>query len=59
MEIDTSKLIPKVAVSDKPVDCENLARFMLLTSLYVRQVLKDKEEYKERYKRTRESEGDS
>lgn len=59
MKIDTSKLVPKVELSNKPINCENLGRFMLLTSLYVGQILKDKEEYRKQHRRTNDNEGDS
>ena len=59
MKIDTSKLVPKVALSNEPINCENLGRFMLLTSLYVGQILKDKEEYRKQHRRTNDNEGDS
>ena len=57
MKIDTSKLVPKVELSNEPTNCENLGRFMLLTSLYVGQILKDKEEYRKQHRRTNDNEG--
>lgn len=59
MRIDTSKLVPNSKMYDKSFDVENFRTFMASTAETVRQVLKDKEEYKERRKRTKESEGDS
>lgn len=59
MKIDTSKLIPKVEMSDKPIETDIIARFIWSNMLYVRQVLKEKEAYKEQHTRTKDSKGDS
>lgn len=59
MKIDTDKLIPKVKMSDKPIETDILARSILLNMLYVRQVLKEKEAYKEQHTHTKDSKGDS
>lgn len=59
MKIDDTKLLPKLKMSDKPIETDILARFIWSNMLYVRQVLNKKEAYKEQHTRTKDSKGDS